>query len=321
MFLNDTDFYQLRRITLSDLLDSESGYRLTSKCIVNAKKSLLQILNPDLAQKRQSKKRNRDQFEANQEDYTEKIVEYFEHEDQLASYYSRDGDRRINLEEIPELEGQPLYAVIDEKEISSTLDLKPPVVLTMLNQLEQVDGSFFKVSCKIPAFFGVRFHKETLEELAETDSFYKAFNQAQPVPHQGVYRVSTVRMAQTLGVKPYNVPRIFFAMQHNGKDQMTYSTDNESFILELKSIPSAGATIPLAKAMLEATRKIESALVQKLNCMYFVSRKISLPSVESLLKREKSFETSKEMYLEFSEALNILINAYFCIEKEEDMEI
>ena len=34
MFLNDSDFYQLRRITLSDLLDSESGYRLTSKCIV-----------------------------------------------------------------------------------------------------------------------------------------------------------------------------------------------------------------------------------------------------------------------------------------------
>jgi len=55
--------------------------------------------------------------------------------------------------------------------------------------------------------------------------------------------------------------------------------------------------------------------------MYFVSRKISLPSVESLLKREKSFESSKEMYLEFSEALNTLINAYFSIEKEEDMEI
>jgi hypothetical protein len=128
-------------------------------------------------------------------------------------------------------------------------------------------------------------------------------------------------MAQALGVKPYNVPRIFFAMQHNGKDEMTYSTDNESYILELKSIPSARATIPLAKAMLEATRRIESALVQKLNCMYFVSRKISLPSVESLLKREKSFESSKEMYLEFSEALNTLINAYFSIEKEEDMEI
>lgn len=27
------------------------------------------------------------------------------------------------------------------------------------------------------------------------------------------------------------------------------------------------------------------------------------------------------MYLEFSEALNALINAYFCIEREEDMEL
>jgi hypothetical protein len=54
----------------------------------------------------------------------------------LAEYYTRDEDKRINLEEIPELGGQPLYAVIDEKEISTTLDLKPPVILTMLNQLE-----------------------------------------------------------------------------------------------------------------------------------------------------------------------------------------
>lgn len=41
MFLNDQDFYTLRRITLSDLLDTESGYRLTSKCIVQAKRALL----------------------------------------------------------------------------------------------------------------------------------------------------------------------------------------------------------------------------------------------------------------------------------------
>jgi hypothetical protein len=55
--------------------------------------------------------------------------------------------------------------------------------------------------------------------------------------------------------------------------------------------------------------------------MYFVARKISLPSVEGLLKKERSIESSKEMYLEFSQALNQLINTYFCIEKEEDMEI
>ena len=59
MFLNDTDFYQLRRITLSDLLDSESGYRLTSRCIVEAKRELLKVLQPDLQMKKPSKKRAR----------------------------------------------------------------------------------------------------------------------------------------------------------------------------------------------------------------------------------------------------------------------
>lgn len=42
---------------------------------------------------------------------------------------------------------------------------------------------------------------------------------------------------------------------------MTYDVDHKSFILEIISIPEAGVTIPLAKAMLEATRKIESAVV------------------------------------------------------------
>jgi superfamily II DNA helicase RecQ len=38
MFLNDADFYQLRRITLSDLLDNQSALRLTNVAILEAKK-------------------------------------------------------------------------------------------------------------------------------------------------------------------------------------------------------------------------------------------------------------------------------------------
>lgn len=55
--------------------------------------------------------------------------------------------------------------------------------------------------------------------------------------------------------------------------------------------------------------------------MYFVARKISLPSVENLLKREKALDEGSDMYLEFSRALNDLINTYFLIENEEDMEL
>lgn len=89
MFLNNDDFYQLRRITLSDLLDSESGYRLTSKCIVEGKKELLKFLNPDLQSKRVSKKRKREQaFGDENIIITDQIVEYFEHENELTQYYS-----------------------------------------------------------------------------------------------------------------------------------------------------------------------------------------------------------------------------------------
>lgn len=77
----------------------------------------------------------------------------------------------------------------------------------------------------------------------------------------------------------------------------------------------------LAAKMLDETRKIESALVQKLNCMYFVARKVSLPSVENMLKKEKQTEDSKKMYLGFSKQLNDLLNLYFSIENELEIEL
>ena len=93
---------------------------------------------------------------------------------------------------------------------------------------------------------------------------------------------------------------------------MTYDVDKESYILEVKEIPAPSQTMPLALAMLAETRKIESALVSKLNCMYFVARKVSLPSIEAMLKKERSSpEAKEEMYYGFSKQLNQLINTYF----------
>jgi hypothetical protein len=44
----------------------------------------------------------------------------------------------------------------------------------------------------------------------------------------------------------------------------------------------------LADKMLQETRRIEKNMVQKLNCMYFVARKVSLPTVDYMLKKEKT---------------------------------
>jgi len=48
--------------------------------------------------------------------------------------------------------------------------------------------------------------------------------------------------------------------------------------------------------------------------MYFVARKVSMPSIEALLKKEKS--DSIMIYKEFSNQLNVLINKYFSNENE-----
>ena len=66
MFLNDADFYQLRQITLQDLLDQQSGHKLTTRAICQAKSEFLSLLKPEICQKKTTtaaKKRKRAEFD------------------------------------------------------------------------------------------------------------------------------------------------------------------------------------------------------------------------------------------------------------------
>jgi superfamily II DNA helicase RecQ len=127
MFLNNDDFYQLRRITLSDLLDSQSCFRLTNKVMSQTKRELLKVMKPDFSLK---KTRKRKPVEGEDEMF-EAIIDVFEHESELKDYYNNEG--RIRLDEIPEIEGKPFYIAIDTKELVNSLDLKKEIVMTMLN--------------------------------------------------------------------------------------------------------------------------------------------------------------------------------------------
>jgi ATP-dependent DNA helicase Q4 len=48
MFLNNDDFFQIRRLILTDLLDNFNALKLTSKINVEAKKTLFRIVRPEL---------------------------------------------------------------------------------------------------------------------------------------------------------------------------------------------------------------------------------------------------------------------------------
>jgi superfamily II DNA helicase RecQ len=61
MFLNNDDFYQLRRITLSDILDNQSALLLTNKVVLEAKNLLYKQMHPD--EEPVSKKRSHKQME------------------------------------------------------------------------------------------------------------------------------------------------------------------------------------------------------------------------------------------------------------------
>jgi superfamily II DNA helicase RecQ len=60
MFLNNDDFYQLRRITLSDLLDSQSCFRLTSRVLAETKRQFLKTVEPEFQAKKPRRKNNDD---------------------------------------------------------------------------------------------------------------------------------------------------------------------------------------------------------------------------------------------------------------------
>lgn len=60
---------------------------------------------------------------------------------------------------------------MDVKQTCRQLDLKKEVVLTMLNCLEKLPGSFFKLEGILPDKLGVRFHKLTPEQMGEKNDF------------------------------------------------------------------------------------------------------------------------------------------------------
>lgn len=57
MFLNNEDFYQIRRLVLTDILDQQSAIRLTNTIIVQAKRKTYQIIKDLPSLPKNSKKR------------------------------------------------------------------------------------------------------------------------------------------------------------------------------------------------------------------------------------------------------------------------
>lgn len=205
---------------------------MTHKIISSCKRELLKTLRPDIGVKK-SKKRKRASAD-DEENYCENVenlIDVFDQEEHLESYYNNDG--YIRIDEIPELGRGSMYLAIDTKDLTNMLDLKKEVVMTMLNQLEQVEGSFFRVDSILPASLGMRFHKKPIEVLAEESKIFKAILSLSPKSTQGVFRFQTVKLAEATGLKPYNIPRILYQIQMQGEAGISYETDHESFILQV----------------------------------------------------------------------------------------
>jgi hypothetical protein len=100
------------------------------------------------------------------EEYEHKVIDEFEHEEEIRGYYTRGGevkDRKIMFDQFKQFDGKTdgMHLFLDAKETTTVLDLKREVVMTMLNSLEKLDGDkkFFRFEGVLPASIGIRFHK------------------------------------------------------------------------------------------------------------------------------------------------------------------
>ena len=196
MFLNNEDFFLIRRLILTDLLDHYNALKLTNKVIVESKRQLLKIIRPDLAPSKKRKMAKSSKTEG-EDEYVHKLIDEFENEADITRYYTREESKsqKILFDQFDEFEEKQLgmHLFLDAKEHTTVLDLKREVIMTMLNSLEKIHDEskrFFKFEGILPAFIGMRFHKSKPQELAETDKFIKAYISLAK-EHQGVYRCST----------------------------------------------------------------------------------------------------------------------------------
>jgi superfamily II DNA/RNA helicase len=195
MFLNNDDFFQIRRLILSDLLDNYNALKLTNKIIVESKRQLLKVVKPELVP---SKKRKAKSISGGGgEDPEQRLIDDFEHEDELKLFYTRGvelKDRKIKFDQFKQFAGkmEGMYLFLDAKETTGNLDLKREVVMTMLNSLERLEGEkkFFRFEGVLPSSIGIRFHKSKPQDIADSNDFIATFLTLAK-EHQGVHRCST----------------------------------------------------------------------------------------------------------------------------------
>ncbi len=293
LMLNNGDFLQLRKFILADLLDFENAYKLVNKVL----KTIRQYFSVENASKK-SKKRGRKEIsgasDSEEEDEEEEKVP------QTTLPKAVNGWSKLD---------EPVRVYVNVKDSSASMDLRREVVLTMLSQLEKThQGEFLKFENIVPVNGMLRFHAKQPEEMAEEDDFIRSFLELSKCS-QGVYRCYLPTLAEKLGISIPDITRKFFHLQRS--ESVAYDLADESFCLLVKQVPSSVSRLP--QEVLQLTQKIEHCQVSKLNCMYFVARKTSLPTVDYMLKNREKMNVSQK--------LNQLINLYFGIEDESTMEV
>jgi superfamily II DNA helicase RecQ len=136
MFLSNDDFYQLRRITLSDLLDTQSALLLTNKIVIQAKQTLVEALGlveEGGTRKKRTIKQMEEGSDEEEDDEDAQMIKDFAHEGKISDMYEEANEFGIKFIPVKDQVEDKFYVSLEVKPLLRQLDLKKEVVLTMFN--------------------------------------------------------------------------------------------------------------------------------------------------------------------------------------------
>ena len=305
LIINDQNYYQLRQLILKNILDSEVALKFTLKIIQEIKEvAINHKINISMG------KRKYDEIED---------------DDKENKFEVSEGSGEIIFE-------NPKYVFISVDDLISNIDITKEAALTLFSYLEnyylQKDGDYFiRLFTCTPIIMNLRFYKESAEKVAEESLFVKHALEDWRIK-DGVYKWSIPRIWYKMKIPPFEIPRILNDLQY--REKLTFDLEKDSFWFHAYRLKS---NIPEISNMLyDQAMKIEDNAIRKLNSIYIASRRLSVKSIDYVLKVRESQKKIEEgtfnriekslaeVNIEHSNDMNQLINTYFLTDDFENIE-
>lgn len=304
LIISDTNYYSLRQILLSNIIDKDVTLKLMSRLMSEIKQVAVD----------------------------KKTCTHIGHGRKFIDIEDDNADMKVDETNKEIIFDKPKYVFLPVDTITSELDIKKEVALTLFSYLEnhylETDGDFFvRLHSNTHLIVTIRFYTSSAEEVAEESELIKTLIENCNI-RDGVYRCSIPVLCYKLNVPPFEIPRILNELQ--SRDKLTYDLERDTFCLAAYKLKE---DIPgIARTLYQRACDIEDNTIRKLNSIYIAARKLSFKNIDYYLRvraeKQKAIDGKatnvgsflQNVELELAPEMNNLINTYFLTNDFDNIE-